>query len=69
MVLPLSKRVASLLSMVFCAKATNPQELVDIEMETKLRTCAAPGQARRGGRCGGKCGVVGGRSGTTPTGR
>ena len=30
-VLPLSKRVASLLSMVFCAKAANPQELVDIE--------------------------------------
>ena len=31
-VLPLSKRVASLLSMVFYAKATNPQELVAIEM-------------------------------------
>ena len=30
--LPLSKRVAGLLSMVFYAKATNPQELVDIEM-------------------------------------
>ena len=30
-VLPPSKRVASLLSMVFCAKAANPQELVDIE--------------------------------------
>ena len=30
--LPLSKRVAHLLSMVFYAKATNPQELVDIEM-------------------------------------
>ena len=56
-VLPLSKRVASLLSMVFCAKATNPQELVDIEMETKLRTCAVPGQARRGGRCGGASAV------------
>ena len=42
-VLPLSKRVAHLLSMVFCAKAANPQELVAIEMETKLRTCAAQG--------------------------
>lgn len=31
-VLPLSKRVASLLSMVFCVKAANPQELVVIEM-------------------------------------
>ena len=30
--LSLSKRVAGLLSMVFYAKATNPQELVDIEM-------------------------------------
>ena len=30
--LPLSKRVAGLLSMVFCAKAANPQELVAIEM-------------------------------------
>jgi len=30
--LPLSKRVAGLLSMVFCTKAANPQELVDIEM-------------------------------------
>ena len=30
--LPLSKRVAGLLSMVFYAKATNPQELVAIEM-------------------------------------
>ena len=30
--LPLSKRGAGLLSMVFYAKATNPQELVDIEM-------------------------------------
>ena len=32
MTLPLSKRVAGLLSMVFYAKATNPQELVVIEM-------------------------------------
>ena len=31
-VLPLSKRVTSLLSMVFYAKAANPQELVVIEM-------------------------------------
>ena len=31
-VLPLSKRVASLLIMVFYAKAANPQELVVIEM-------------------------------------
>ena len=31
-VLPLSKRVAHLLSMVFYAKAANPQELVAIEM-------------------------------------
>ena len=31
-VLLISKKVASLLSMVFCAKAANPQELVDIEM-------------------------------------
>ena len=31
-VLLLSKRVASLLSMVFRAKAVNPQELVAIEM-------------------------------------
>ena len=30
--LPLSKRVASLLSMVFCVRAANPQELVVIEM-------------------------------------
>ena len=30
--LPLSKRGAGLLSMVFYTKATNPQELVDIEM-------------------------------------
>ena len=30
--LPLSRRVAHLLSMVFYAKATNPQELVAIEM-------------------------------------
>jgi len=30
--LPLSKRGAGLLSMVFCAKAANPQELVAIEM-------------------------------------
>ena len=30
--LPLSKRGAGLLSMVFCAKAGNPQELVAIEM-------------------------------------
>ncbi len=30
--LPLSKRVAGLLSMVFYAKAANPQELVAIEM-------------------------------------
>ena len=30
--LPLSKRVAHLLSMVFYAKAANPQELVAIEM-------------------------------------
>ena len=30
--LPFSKRAAGLLSMVFYAKATNPQELVDIEM-------------------------------------
>ena len=71
-VLPLSKRVASLLSMVFCAKVTNPQELVDIEMETKLRTCAVPGQAHRVadvGLQGGRGGVVGGGGGTTPTGR
>ena len=27
-----AKRVAGLLSMVFCAKAANPQELVAIEM-------------------------------------
>ena len=31
MTLPLSKKVVSLLSMVFCAKATNPQELVSME--------------------------------------
>ena len=31
-VLPPSKRVAGLLSMVFHAKAANPQELVAIEM-------------------------------------
>ena len=30
--LPLSKKVASLLSMVFSTKAANPQELVAIEM-------------------------------------
>ena len=30
--MPLSKRVASLLSMVFYAKAANPQELVVIKM-------------------------------------
>ena len=30
--LPLSKRVAGLLSMVFYAKTANPQELVAIEM-------------------------------------
>ena len=30
-VLPPSKRIASLLSMVFHAKAANPQELVDLE--------------------------------------
>ena len=30
--LPLSKRGAGLLSMVFCAKTANPQELVAIEM-------------------------------------
>ena len=31
-VLPLSRRVAHLLSMVFYAKAANPQELLAIEM-------------------------------------
>jgi len=31
-VLPLSKRITSLLSMVFYAKAANPQELVVIKM-------------------------------------
>ena len=31
-VLPLSKRIASLLIMVFYAKAANPQELAVIEM-------------------------------------
>ena len=45
---------------------------MDIEMETKLRTCAVPGQAHRVadvGLQGGRGGVVGGGGGTTPTGR
>ena len=42
-VLPLSRRGAHLLSMVFYAKAANPQELVAIEMETKLSECAVTG--------------------------
>ena len=41
--LPLSKRVAGLLSMVFYAKAANPQELASMETETMLSICAAQG--------------------------
>ena len=54
-VLPLSKRVASLLSMVFYAKAANPQELVVIEMGNhawNMCSAGAGGRRTEGGRCG-----------------